>query len=178
MHCTEWARISPWARSPCPAHGNNFTFHWDLRFCFCGDSYRFLLTLLQWQNTSCKLIGSILPDSTQNSQVSNYFLKRLCATANFAPPPHNSISWKGKCSHGIFRWVYKRKKSLNTYFIAKVQSKQQGNKNSNNKGLVIWNSHHSQLRTIGTMVDPLVWGVFSKDMLYKQLFLAMLFFFQ
>lgn len=145
--------------APALLRGNTSTYQWCSRFCFSGDSCTFLLMFLQWQNVSYKLKGSIFPDTTQNSQVSNYFLKRLCATANLALPPHNSISWKGKCTHGIFRRVYKRKKCLNIYFISKVQSTQ--TKIQKTEGLVIWNSHHSQLCTTGTMVVPLVWGFFS-----------------
>lgn len=135
MHCTEQAQNSPWARSPCLAHGQHF--HRPVRLqilLLWGQLHLLLLMFLQWQNTSYKLIGSILPDTTQNSQVSHYLLKKLCATANLAPPSHNSISWKGKCTHSIFRRVHKRKKCLNIYFISKVQSTQQENKNSQNKG--------------------------------------------
>lgn len=107
MWCTavNKLRIHHEPEAPALLRGSTSTYQWGSRFCFCGDSCTFLLTFLQQQNTSYKLMGN----TSQNSQVSNHFLKRLCTTANLAPLPHNSISWKGKCTHGIFRRIYKRK---------------------------------------------------------------------
>lgn len=59
--------------------------------------------------------------------------------------------------------AYKRKNCLNTYFISKVQPTQQGNKIQKTKD---W--------SFGTVITvsfiPLVWGFFSTDVLYTQLF--------
>lgn len=126
MLCTQQARNSLWAWSPCLAHGQHFHLPVRLQSLLSWRQLHLPLPVfLRWQNTSGKLIRSILPDATQNSQASHCFLKRLCPTANPAPP-QNSISWKGKYMHGIFGRVHNRKKSLDTYFISKAQSTWQG----------------------------------------------------
>lgn len=129
MLCTEQARKSLWAWSPCLAHGQRFHLPMKLRILLLWRQLHLPPPVfLQWQNTSDKLFRSILPDATQNSQVSNCFLKRLRPTANPAPPSQNSISWKGKSMHGIFRKAHKRTKSLDTYCTSKAQSTWQGKK--------------------------------------------------
>lgn len=142
MLCTEQGRNSPWAWSPCLGHRQHFHLPTRLQVLVLWKQLHLPLPVfLQWQNTSDKLIGSILPDATQNSQVSKCFLKRLCPTGNSAPPSQNSISWKGKCMHGIFRKVHNRKKSLDTYFISKVQSTRQGKKEIHKtRDCSVWNT--------------------------------------
>lgn len=141
MLCTEQARNSLSAWSPCLAHGQHFHLPLRLQILLSWRQLHLPLPVfLPWQNTSGKLIRSILPDATQNSQASNCFLKRLCPTANPAPP-QNSISWKGKYMHGIFGRVPNRKKKFRHLLYIKgpiymTGGKKKKEKNSQNKRLL------------------------------------------
>lgn len=157
MLCTEQARNSLWAWSPCLAHGQHFHLPMRLQILLSWRQLHLPLPVfLWWQNTSGKLIRSILPDATQNSQASNCFLKRLCPTANPAPP-QNRISWKGKYMHGIFGRVHNRKKSLDTYFISKAQStrqerKKKKRKNFTKQGIAQYEYRHNSRLEFGCTI--------------------------